>query len=827
MFGQLVGEHRRRLGLTQEELAARTGVSVRTIREMEADRRRAPRAASVRLLADAFALRGAQRETFLLAASAPAPAKPEPQGGAVPAQLPADVTGFTGRAAELARLDGVLTGGGITAIICAVAGTAGVGKTALAVRWGHRARERFPDGQLYVDLRGYDPGRPVEPGDALARMLAALGVPPAEIPFELDERAARYRTQLARRRMLVVLDNAGSVDQVRPLLPGAGDCVTLVTSRDSLAGLVARDGAYRVDLGLLPVADATALLRGLIGSRVDDEPEAAARLIEQCARLPLALRVAAELAAARPGSTLAELVAELADQQRRLGLLDPGGDQRSAVAAVFSWSLRSLTPTAARTFRLLGQHPGPDFDAYAAAALAGLDVAEAGRALLDLARAHLVDPVGDGRYAMHDLLHAYAAGLPAEPPSGAAGPADDRDAAWRRLLDHYLATAVTAANVLYPEEAARHPRVTRPGTLAPDLTDRDAARGWLDAERACLVAVAARGGPRYSVPLAATLFRHLLGGHYQEALAVHGHARADAHAAGDPAGEAVALLGSGTVHSRLCRHREATADLTAALELFDRVGDAVGQARALGNLGAVEQRIGRHAQAVGFHERARAAFRRAGDLLGEARAVNNLGEIESRLGHYPAAARWHGEALALHERTGDRTGLAAALTNLGEIEEKLGNFAAAAEHQLRALDLFRSLGHHSGEAWTMDGIGVAYTGLGRPRDAVAYHESALDLFRQIGERDGEASALNGLGEAARAAGRPAEAVAQHTAALTAATEADVPDQLARAHLGLGCAWRDLGRPEPARSHLRQALDGYTTLGRPEADAIRATLGAVR
>jgi tetratricopeptide (TPR) repeat protein/DNA-binding XRE family transcriptional regulator len=824
MFGHLVGEHRRRLGLTQEELAARTGVSVRTIRDMEADRRRAPRPASVRLLADAFALQGAQRETFLLAASAPAPAAPvpapAPDAKPVPAQLPADVTGFTGRAAELAWLDGVLTDGGITAIICAVAGTAGVGKTALTVRWGHRARERFPDGQLYVDLRGYDPGRPVEPGDALARMLAALGVPPAEIPLGLDEQAARYRTQLARRRMLVLLDNAGSVEQVRPLLPGAGDCVTLVTSRDSLAGLVARDGAYRLELDLLPVADATALLRRLIGRRVDDEPDAAATLIEQCARLPLALRVAAELAVARPGSALAELAAELADQRQRLAQLDPGGDQRSAVAAVFSWSLRSLPPAAALTFRLLGLHPGPDFDAYAAAALTGLDLAAARRALRDLARAHLVDPAGEGRYAMHDLLHAYAARLAAE--SG-----DDRDAAWHRLLDHYLAAAVTAANVLYPEEAARHPRVPPPATAAPDLTGPNAARDWLDAERACLVAVATRGGPRYSVPLAAALFRHLLGGHYQEALTVHTHARADARSAGDPAGEAVALLGSGTVHSRLCRHREATADLTAALELFDRVGDAVGQARTLGNLGAVEQRTGRHAQAVVFHERARTTFRRLGDLLGEARATNNLGEIEARLGHYPAAARWHREALALHERTGDRTGLAAALTNLGEIEEKLGNFAAAAEHQLRALDLFRGIGHRSGEAWTMDGIGVAYTGLGRPQDAPAYHESALDLFREIGERDGEASALNGLGEAARAAARPAEAVAHHTAALTAATDADVPDQLARAHLGLGRSWRDLNRPELTRSHLHHALDGYAALGRPEADAVRVALAGLR
>ena len=306
----------------------------------------------------------------------------------VPAQLPADVAAFTGRDVELAELDLLLTGAagsaetlaavGRPAIsdaaavpIMVLAGTAGVGKTALAVRWARRAAAAFPDGQLYVNLRGYDPGAPVAPADALAGFLRALGLAGEDIPAGEDERAAAYRSLLDGRRMLVVLDNAASVEQARPLLPGSPSCLVVVTSRDSLAGLVARHGARRLALDMLPAADAIGLLRTLIGDRVDAEPDAAAELAAQCARLPLALRVAAELAAASPDSRLAELAGELAGEQRRLDLLDAGGDERTAVRGVFSWSYRHLPAAAARAFRLIGLHPGPDLDAYAVAALTG------------------------------------------------------------------------------------------------------------------------------------------------------------------------------------------------------------------------------------------------------------------------------------------------------------------------------------------------------------------------------------------------------------------------------------------------------------------------
>jgi hypothetical protein len=286
-----------------------------------------------------------------------------------------------------------------------------VGKSALAIRWAHQARESFPDGQLYVNLRGYDPQQPVPAVEALAGFLAALGVPARDLPLDLDERAARYRTQISGRRTLILLDNASSAEHVRPLLPGTPSCVVVVTSRDSLAGLVALHGAHRLDLDLLPTADAVALLRTLVGARVQDEPEAATVLAGQCARLPLALRVAAELATARPASPLAELVSELADQRRRLDLLDAGGDPRGAVRAVFSWSYRRLPADAARAFRLLGLHPGPDLDPHAAAALTGERLDATRRLLGVLVHAHLIEPVRAGRYGMHDLLRAYATDL--------------------------------------------------------------------------------------------------------------------------------------------------------------------------------------------------------------------------------------------------------------------------------------------------------------------------------------------------------------------------------------------------------------------------------
>ncbi|OQR61530.1 AfsR family transcriptional regulator [Streptomyces maremycinicus] len=749
-------------------------------------------------------------------------------GRPVPAQLPMEAVGFTGREEELARLEKVLLAAAerpTAVVVSAVSGTAGVGKTALAVHWAHRARDRFPDGQLYVNLRGYDPEQPMSAADALVRFLTALGVPGQDIPLEEDDRAARYRTEVAGRRMLIVLDNAATVEQVRPLLPGTGSCAVLVTSRDSLAGLVAREGAHRLDLDLLPAAVARTLLRRLVGPRAEAEPDAVDALAAQCARLPLALRVAAELAVARPATALTDLVTELADQQRRLDLLDADGDPRAAVAVVFSWSLRHLPADTARTFRLLGLHPGPDLDAHAAAALTGSGPADARRALDALARAHLVQPVEAARYGMHDLLRAYATRLTTAEDTPQA-----REAALDRLFDHYLATAAAAMNCLHPAEAHLRPAAPEPATPVPDLSDPDAARAWLNTERTCLTAVsahtAAHGRPTHAIRLSLTLYRYLISGHHTDGLTIHGHARDAARLIADPVSEARALLGLGTAYWQLARHEPARRHLQEALTLFRRAGDPTGQARALVNLGLLDERLGRFPPAVVYLEQALSLYRSVDDRWGEAIALKDLASVEGQSGRYGQAADHLQQALTLLRLAGNRYLEAHALNDLGTVETRLGRTDSAARRQEQALALFREVGDRYGEAGALHSLGVVHSLRDRHEQAAACHRQALTLYRQNGDRDGEARALNGLGEAACAAGRPAEALAHHTDALDIADDIGSPGQQARALGGLGQAHQALGEAGHALSRYERALTLYAELGMPEADAIRTRLATV-
>ncbi|MEV4630408.1 NB-ARC domain-containing protein [Micromonospora sp. NPDC049523] len=395
-----------------------------------------------------------------------------------PRQLPGDVPAFTGREAESAALDDLLTTAASAGAVAVVSGTAGVGKTALAVHWAHRVAATFPDGQLYLDLRGYDVDAPVTPVRALEGFLHALDGNRAQPWGGVDELAARFRSLVAGRRMLLVLDNANSVEQVRPLLPGTASCFVLVTSRDRLTALAVRHGARRVALDRLPLDESLRLLGALVGPRVTADPESAAVLARSCAQLPLALRIAGDLAAARPTAPLADLAVDLADEQHRLDLLDAGGDERTDVRAVFSWSYRRLDPPAMRLFRLLALHPG-DFDRYAAAALAGLHPAQLHRPLETLLRTHLVQRVDGDRMELHDLLRAYANELL-------------RDDERRRvdvLVDYYRHAAIAALDVASPDD--RYDWLSRggyPGTL-PSFADPGAARRWLDAERSNLMAV--------------------------------------------------------------------------------------------------------------------------------------------------------------------------------------------------------------------------------------------------------------------------------------------------------------------------------------------------
>jgi len=748
--------------------------------------------------------------------------------GLVPRELPAPVAGFVGRADELALLTGLLDRSGEQAppaiVISAIGGTAGVGKTALAVQWAHQVAGRFPDGQLYVNLRGYDPDRPMTAADALAGFLRALGVAGQDIPLEEDERAARYRSRLAGRRVLIVLDNAGSVEQVRPLLPGSPGCAVLVTSRDALAGLVARDGAARVELDLLPSAEAVGLLGELIGGRVGEDLAAAQTIAGQCCRLPLALRVAAELAASRPDAPLADLAGELADRQRRLELLQAGGDQRTAVRAVFSWSYRHLDPDAARAFRLAGLHPGPDFETYAAAALTGSDLERARATLGTLARAHMIQSTGPGRYVMHDLLRAYARELAADDGE------EEQHAALTRLLDYYLHTASMAMDTLYPAECYLRPRVPAAATPIPQVTCPAAARAWLDAEWGTLVAAAVHaagyGWPAHVTRMASTLYRYLdASGHYPEVMVIHGHARRAAAVIGDQAAEANALNGLGVAHWRAGRLLQAARNHREAMELFRAAGDQAGEARALHGLGVAKLDQHRYREAAGDLRGALALFRAAGDRLGEARALGNLGVIERRLGHYQQALEHQEQSLALCQEIANLDGVGTALNRLGFISLTLGRYQQAEEYFRRALVLSQEVGDLNDEADSLNNLGRAYQQLARHRQATDHYKQALDLFRQIGYRHGETGALNGLGEVLLAVGEPGQARLQHAQALILAEEMGDKHEIARACDGLARACRVLGDSKQARRRWQQALRLYTELSAPEADQVRAQLAA--
>lgn len=754
------------------------------------------------------------------------PAKPSHR----PAQLPLDVAGFTGRDGDLRRLDALLPDvanapATRTVVITAIRGTAGVGKTALAVHWAHRVADRFPDGQLYVNLRGYDPEQPMRPTDALARFLVALGVGERDIPLDADERAARYRSELAGRRMLIVLDNAGSVAQVRPLLPGSGSSTVVVTSRDSLSGLVAVHGAHQVDLDLLPAAEAVDLLCRLIGPRAVAEPEAAAALAEQCARLPLALRVAAMRATSQPDLPLAEVVAELADRQERLELLDAGGDPYAAVHAVLSWSIQHLPEQGARTFRRLGLHPGPDLDQCVAAALTGLTSNAARRVLESLVGAHLLHRTGPGRYGMHDLLRAYATHLAAVEDTDA-----ERQEAEERLLGYYQASAFAAVDILYPGEVSYRPPAADPGIPIPDLTEPGPAHDWLRNECLCMVAIVEHAADHqksgYVVGLARILYRHLVETNLTGLVALNSHAVRAAEDAGDLNGQAHALCQLGIGHFWMGQDETASELLRRALALYRQVGDPVGEARTLTSLSQIGYQRGRYASARDDLQQANALYRRAGDRLGESKVLNGIGLIEERLGNYARAVEIHQQDLAIVRELGARSVEPTTLSNLAAAELGRGRRSAAAGYVREAIAVLEELGNPTSKAHALDTLGTLYLRLGDSESAGECFQRALAHFRQIGKRSDQAWSINGLGEVAQFDDDPVAALHLHTDALTIATEDGLRHQQARAHVGIGHAHRALGDPGWARAHYEQAHLIYTELGMPDAAEMSELMGDV-
>lgn len=762
--------------------------------------------------ATVFAVQGGTQNVFNLPRPVPPP---------IPHELPLDVSKFTGRSAELEELDHLLTGVGVEStavVISAVSGTAGVGKTALAVRWAHKVANEFPDGQLYVDLRGYHPDdQPMAASDALAAFLRALGVEGPNVPFALAERAARYRTLVADKRMLIVLDNASSFDQVSPLLPGAPSCLVLVTSRDRLVALAARHDVYRISLDVLPLADAVALLRSLIGPRVDEEAAECVKLARQCALLPLALRLAAEVATARPASSLAELVLELSDEERRWELMDAGGDPHTDVRSVFSWSYRQLDENTALAFRLLGLQPGADFDVYATAALIGADRRQAQRELDLLVGAHLIQLTSPRRYEMHDLLRAYSASL---------STGDNREAARSRLFSYYLVTTANAMDALYPVAKHRRPSSTAWISPSPDLSDPASATSWLEAELQNLALTAvfasAHGRSSYTIQLAQTLFRFLdVNGHYADALTINARAALAAEQDGDRVGEGHALTNRGLIFWRQGRNDAAVSDLTRAITLLRSARDRGGEARALDTLGLVHWRQGHYAEASAHFQRALVLFGEVGERFGEAEALDDIGLVYERQGHLEEARDYFTRAAALYGDLGDRAAQGYALMNLGVVQAREGRYEDAARHHAEALIRFRETGYRVGEALALMNIGAVERREGRYRVSADHYQQSLALLRDLGDRAGEAEALNGYGQTLHALGQYGLATTQHVTALALATESGDRYEQARAYRGLADS-----NPATAHRHLTRALALYTSLNVTDAREIRERLAVI-
>jgi tetratricopeptide (TPR) repeat protein/transcriptional regulator with XRE-family HTH domain len=726
-----LAQRRRALGLTQEDLAGLLEIERSTVVRWERGKTQ-PLPWIQPKLARALQVPADQLADLLDSA---APAGPDRGVPPVPRQLPAAVADFTGRTAELQTLtllsEHVGAGPAGTVVISAIGGTAGVGKTALAVRWAHQVAERFPDGQLHVNLRGFDPSdTPATPAEAIRGFLDTLGVPPERIPPQFDAQAGLYRSLLADKRMLILADNARDEQQVRPLLPASPGSLVLVTSRSQLAGLAA-DGARLLTLDVLTHNEAVALLTARIGAaRVAAEPGTAAEIARLCAHLPLALAVAAARAAARPGFPLGALAAELRDAAGRLDVLD-AGDPAASVRAVFSWSYRQLDGGAARLFRLLGVHPGPEIAVPAAASLAGIDEPDARQQLRELTRAHLITERAPGRYAFHDLLRAYAA---AQVQASDSEP--ERREATGRVLDHYLHTAGHSGLLLQPgrEPVALPP--ARYGTASARPADYWHALAWFEAEHhVLLAAVTLAAGSGFDVhawqlPWAMMPFLRVRG-HYQDWAASQRTALAAATRLGDTAAQAVCNRLLAAAFTNLGDYDRAPGHYAASLELYRRVGNRGGEAKIHQDLGVLAERRGRHAEALVHGEQALRLYQASGYKAGEAEMLNAVGWYHGLLGDYQRARAFCRQALTLNAEHGDRRTEGSIWDSLGYAEHHLGNLSEAAACYQRALGIAREVGYRRIEAEALTHLGDTRHAIGELTQAQEAWQQALAIYDDL------------------------------------------------------------------------------------------------
>jgi len=724
-----------RLGLSQEDLAREAGVDVKTLRDFERGRR-TPRLSTVRRVADALGLEDRDRESLCVAVSTSDDRSISP-----PAQLPLDVSGFVGRATQIDALDKAAAAAdrqSTSVVISAVWGAAGVGKTALAVHWAHRVAHRFPDGQLYVNLRGFDPGGPaMDPAAALRRFLDALRVPPERIPADLDGLATLYRMELAGRRMLVVLDNARDSAQVHPLLPGTPTCLVLVTSRNRMTGLVAEAGARAIDLDLLTSVEARQLLAVRLGlDRMAAEPQAVEDIIAACVRLPLALAIVAARAATSPHLSLTVVAGELRGTSSRLSVLTTD-DPRIDVRAVFSWSYQVLSDQAARLFRLLAQHPGPDISAAAAASLAALPPEQLPPVLADLTRTHLLIQSSLGRYTIHDLLRAYAT-----EQSERIDPEEQRRAATHRMLDHYLHTAHAAELLLNPTRDTIALAEAQPGVTAEALADSQQALDWFTVEYPVLLAAidhaAAERDPR-TWQLAWALDDFLdRQGHWHEWAAVQRAVLATAEHAQDIPTQARAHANLAHACTRMGRFDDAHTELGHALRLYQQVEDHVGQARTSNSVAYLWAQQNHNTEALGHAEKALNLYQAAGHQSGQALATNLIGWLQVTLGDYQQALASCQKALALHQELGDRSGQAAAWDSLGYAHHHLGHYKEAIACYQSSLALAPDVGDTYEEATTLVQLGDTYHATGDLSNAQDTWHRALTILEDLDHHDAEA-----------------------------------------------------------------------------------------
>jgi DNA-binding SARP family transcriptional activator/tetratricopeptide (TPR) repeat protein len=666
---------------------------------------------------------------------------PLTDAGMVARQLPAGVRHFAGRTDELKALTDLVEGmdpaaPGGTVVISTIDGTPGIGKTALAVHWAHTVADRFPDGQLYVDLRGFDPvGPPVGTAEAIRGFLDALRVPVERIPASVEAQAALYRSLLAGRRVLVVLDNARDCAQVRPLLPASPTCLVVVTSRSQLTGLVAVEAAHPMTLDLLDAAEAGQLATSRLGpARVAAEPEAVEELIDLCAGLPLALSIAAGRAATQPDFPLAVLVDQLRDARGRLDALS-AGDPASDLRAVFASSYQHLSADCARLFRLLGLHPGPDISLPAAASLAGIPRDKARRYLDGLTRAHLLAERAPGRYGCHDLLRGYAAELGQTYDSDA-----ERQTATRRMLDHYVHTAAAGALVLEPHRGSITLTVADPAVAPEAMTERGPAADWFTAEHAVLLAsirLAAEAGHdthAWQLAWAFATFLHWQG-HWHDLVATQRTALDAARRAANRPAQAVAHRLLGRAHNRLGNLEEARLQFGRALGLFDELGDRDGQARTHHDLATVYERQERYREALEHAEHALDLHRVTGHQVWQARALNAVGWYSALLRDFRHALTCCQQALALHQEYGDHPAAAHTWDSLGYAHHHLGNHRQAIACYQHALDLHRGFGDRYPEAETLIRLGDTYHATGDRAAARRAWQRAVDILSELGHPD--------------------------------------------------------------------------------------------